>query len=190
MNIENRVAIITGGGSGLGAETARQLAKAGAKIALLDKNVSATEKIAKEIGGLVVGCDVADSGSAEKAVEQITETMGAPRICINCAGVAPVNRIVGKSGPMPLKEFVDTIQINLIGTFNMMRLVAAKLIPSESINEDGERGIIINTASIAAFEGQIGQTGHSRSKSDVALRAPSVMLSAPACKSWAASVRG
>jgi len=167
MDIKNNAAIITGGGSGLGAETARALARAGAKITLFDCNLSNAQQVAKEINGIAIECDVSDVHSVVSAVEKAKDKHGAARICINCAGIAHAKRIVGREGAMPLEDFTKIITVNLIGTFNVLRLAAANMAQLEPINSDGERGIIINTASIAAFEGQIGQVGYSASKGGV-----------------------
>lgn len=167
MNIKNTAAIVTGGGSGLGAATARALAKAGAKVALLDLNMQNAKQVAAEIGGLAIECDVSDANSATAALEKAGLAHGPARIGINCAGIAPGKRIVGREGAMPLADFSKVININLIGTFNMLRLMAADMSKLDTLNEDGERGIIINTASIAAYEGQIGQTAYSASKGGV-----------------------
>ncbi len=167
MNIKNYPAIVTGGGSGMGAETARQLAAAGAKVAVLDLNQQHAEQVAEEIHGLAIACDVSDANSAAAAVEKAKSIHGAARICINCAGIAPGKRVVGRDGPMPLDDFRKVIEVNLIGTFNLLRLVAADLAQLEPVNEDGERGVIINTASVAAYEGQIGQAAYSASKGGI-----------------------
>jgi NAD(P)-dependent dehydrogenase (short-subunit alcohol dehydrogenase family) len=159
--------LVTGGGSGLGAATAEQLAKAGAKVALLDINLDAARAVADRIGGLAVKCDVSDADSGEAAVAQARERHGAARILVNCAGIGPPKRIVGRDGPMPLGDYDRVIRVNLIGTFNMMRLVAASMQAVEPL-PDGERGVIVSTASVAAFEGQIGQTAYSSSKGGVA----------------------
>lgn len=167
MKIQNTAAIVTGGGSGMGAETARHLAKLGAKVALLDVNLENAEQVAKEINGIAIACDVSNADSAAAAVEKAKAAHGTARICVNCAGIAPGKRVVGREGPMPLDDFRKVIEINLIGTFNIIRLVAASMSQSEAVNEDGERGVIINTASVAAFEGQIGQAGYSASKGGI-----------------------
>jgi NAD(P)-dependent dehydrogenase (short-subunit alcohol dehydrogenase family) len=177
MDIKNSAAIITGGASGMGAATARLLSKLGAKVALFDLNVDDAQKIAQEIGGIAVQCDVTKSESVEAAIATAQSKHGAARICVNCAGIVHGKRMVGKDGPMPLDDFNRVIQINLIGTFNMMRLAAAAMIPLPTIGE--ERGIIINTASVAAFEGQIGQTAYSASKGGV------VALTLPAARELA-----
>ena len=167
MDPQGCAALVTGGGSGLGAATAFELAQAGAKVALLDIDLDAAKKIAGEIGGLAVRCDVADAESAATAVAAAREQHGAARILINCAGIGPAKRIVGLDGPMPLPDFERVIAINLIGTFNMLRLAAADMTALPAL-ADGERGIIVSTASVAAFEGQIGQAAYAASKGGVA----------------------
>jgi len=166
MDAQGHAALVTGGGSGLGAETATQLAAAGAKVALLDINLDAARAVAERIGGFAVRCDVADAQSGVDAVAQARERHGAARILVNCAGVGPPKRIVGRDGPMPLDEFARVIQINLIGTFNMMRLAAADMSKLEPL-ADNERGVIVLTASVAAYEGQIGQAAYSSSKGGI-----------------------
>jgi NAD(P)-dependent dehydrogenase (short-subunit alcohol dehydrogenase family) len=161
------VAVVTGAASGLGAETAAQLARAGAKVALLDISIEAAQKKAAQIGGVAIRCDVADADSASAALGEVRDKLGRPRILINCAGVGPAKRIVGRDGPMPLADFERVIAINLIGTFNMMRLAAAEMATLEPL-ADGERGVIVSTASVAAFEGQIGQAAYAASKGGVA----------------------
>jgi NAD(P)-dependent dehydrogenase (short-subunit alcohol dehydrogenase family) len=167
MELKNTAAIVTGGGSGMGAETARQLAKAGARVAVLDINKANVEAIAKEIGGLALECDVTNEASAVAAIAAAKAVHGTARILVNCAGIAPAARIVGKDGAHDLNFFSKVIGVNLIGTFNMLRLVAADMTALEPLNEEGERGIIINTASVAAFEGQIGQAAYAASKGGV-----------------------
>jgi NAD(P)-dependent dehydrogenase (short-subunit alcohol dehydrogenase family) len=167
MDIKGHAAVVTGGASGLGAATAQELARAGAKVACLDINLDGARAVADKIGGIAVHCDVTSSEQAEAALAQAREKHGVARILMNCAGVAPARRIVGRDGPMPLAEFERAIQINLVGTFNMMRLVAADM-QSLSPLADGERGVIISTASVAAFEGQIGQAAYAASKGGVA----------------------
>ncbi|MEQ1948507.1 MAG: SDR family NAD(P)-dependent oxidoreductase [Bryobacteraceae bacterium] len=166
MQLNGLSAIVTGAASGLGAETARALARAGARVAVLDRNVEQANAVAREIGGIAIECDVADAASALAAVTAAREEHGAARILVNCAGIAPAKRIVGRDGAMPLEEFTKVIQVNLIGTFNMMRLAAADMTKLEPIGD--ERGVIISTASVAAFEGQIGQAAYSASKGGVA----------------------
>jgi NAD(P)-dependent dehydrogenase (short-subunit alcohol dehydrogenase family) len=166
MDAKGQAALVTGGGSGLGAETATQLAAAGAKVTLLDINLDAARAVAERIGGFAVRCDVANAQSGVDAVAQARERHGAARILVNCAGIGPPKRIVGRDGPMPLDEFARVIQINLIGTFNMMRLAAADMSKLEPL-ADNERGVIVSTASVAAYEGQIGQAAYSSSKGGV-----------------------
>jgi len=151
----------------MGAETARHLARAGARVALLDVNLDGARAVAEEIGGLAVECDVASAQSAERAVAEAAAAQGAARICVNCAGVGTPGRIVSKTGPLPLEDYARVININLIGTFNTLRLAAAGMQGLEPLGNSGERGIIINTASVAAYDGQIGQAAYSSSKGGV-----------------------
>jgi NAD(P)-dependent dehydrogenase (short-subunit alcohol dehydrogenase family) len=167
MDIKGHTAIVTGGASGLGAATAEVLAAAGAKVALLDVNLAAAEAVAKKVGGIAVQCDVTSDDGAQAALEKVKSAYGAGRVLVNCAGIGPPKRIVGKDGPMPLADYKRVIEINLIGTFNMMRLAAAEMMKLEPL-ADGERGVIVSTASIAAFEGQIGQSAYASSKGGVA----------------------
>ena len=165
MDPKGQAALVTGAASGLGAATAKLLAQRGAKVALLDVNDAGA--VAAEIGGLALKCDVTNEGSASAAIDQARTQHGTARILVNCAGVGPAKRIVGRDGPMPLADFKRVIDINLIGTFNMMRLAAAEMgmLPPLA---DGERGVIVSTASVAAFEGQIGQAAYAASKGGVA----------------------
>jgi NAD(P)-dependent dehydrogenase (short-subunit alcohol dehydrogenase family) len=166
MDVKNAAALVTGGASGLGAATATALAKAGARVAVLDINEDGANSLAKQIDGVGIRCDVTDDASALDAVNSAAKAHGPARILVNCAGIAPAKRMVGKDGPMPLADFKRAIEINLIGTFNLMRLAAAGMSRLDPI--EGERGIIVSTASIAAFEGQIGQTAYAASKGGVA----------------------
>jgi NAD(P)-dependent dehydrogenase (short-subunit alcohol dehydrogenase family) len=167
MDVKGQAAIVTGGGSGLGAATARALAAAGAKVAVFDINDKAAAEVAAAIKGLAVKCDVADAAGGAAAMKQAADAHGPARVLVNCAGIGPAKRIVGKDGPMPLEDYERVIRVNLIGTFNMMRLAAAGMqaLPPTA---EGERGVIISTASVAAFEGQIGQSAYSSSKGGVA----------------------
>lgn len=167
MDIKGQAAIVTGGASGLGAATARVLAKAGAKVAVFDLNEKAANDVAKEIGGIAFGCDVTLDKGAQAAISAAATVHGTARVLVNCAGIGPAKRIVGKDGPMPLEDFERVIKINLIGSFNMMRLVAAGMQAVEPL-PGGDRGVIISTASVAAFEGQIGQSAYASSKGAVA----------------------
>ena len=166
MDIKGHAAIVTGGGSGLGAATARMLAEAGAKVAIFDVNQKAAAETAIDINGIAIPCDVADSASTEAAVAKAAADHGPARILVNCAGIGIAKRIVGKEGPMPLADYERVIRVNLIGTFNAMRLAAAAMAPLEPLL-DGERGVIISTASVAAYDGQIGQAAYSSSKGGV-----------------------
>jgi NAD(P)-dependent dehydrogenase (short-subunit alcohol dehydrogenase family) len=163
---QGHAAIITGGGSGLGAATALRLGEAGAKVAVLDLNLKGAEEVAAKCNGIAVQCDVGDAKSGADAVAKAREKHGAARILINCAGIGLGKRIVGKEGPMPLEDFSKVIQTNLIGTFNMLRLAAAEMGALEP-GADGERGVIVNTASVAAYEGQVGQAAYAASKAGV-----------------------
>ena len=167
MDIKGHAALVTGGASGLGAATARTLAAAGAKVAILDVNEKAAAAMAAELHGVAVPCDVADAASGEAAVKKAAEAHGPARILINCAGIGPAKRIVGRDGPMPLADYEHVIRINLIGTFNMIRLAGAAMQALDPL-ADGERGVIVSTASIAAFEGQVGQAAYASSKGGVA----------------------
>jgi len=178
MNVNGVAAIVTGGGSGLGAATGRALAAAGAKVALLDLNEGAAAEVAGEIGGLALPCDVADAASAEAAVARAAEAHGPARILVNCAGVATAGRIVGRNGPLDLAAYAKVIQVNLIGSFNLMRLVAAGALALDPL-EGGERGVIISTASVAAYEGQVGQAAYASSKAGI------VGLTLPAAREFA-----
>jgi NAD(P)-dependent dehydrogenase (short-subunit alcohol dehydrogenase family) len=178
MDIKGHAAIVTGGASGLGAATAEMLASAGAKVACLDVNLAGAQAVAAKIGGIAVHCDVTSSDQAVAALAQARDKHGAARILMNCAGVGPAKRIVGLDGPMPLADFERVIAINLIGTFNMMRLAAADM-QNLSPLADEERGVIISSASVAAFEGQIGQAAYSASKGGVAA------LTMPAAREFA-----
>jgi len=166
MEIQDQVFIITGGASGLGAGTARLLAAAGATVVVADVQDAAGAQLASEIGGLFVHCDVTLENEG-RAVIDAAVALGTVRGLINCAGVAPASKTLGKDGPHPLALFERTVAINLIGTFNMARL-AADAMARTAATADGERGVIINTASVAAFDGQIGQTAYAASKAAVA----------------------
>ncbi len=168
MRIGNATFFITGGGSGLGAATAKSLADAGANVALADVNEEAGEKTASEIGGSArfVRTDVADEGSVEAALDAAVEAFGSLNGVVNCAGIGPAAKVVGRKGVHDLGLFSKTIQINLVGTFNVIRLAAVRLMENEP-GEGGERGVVINTASVAAYDGQIGQAAYSASKGGV-----------------------
>jgi NAD(P)-dependent dehydrogenase (short-subunit alcohol dehydrogenase family) len=179
MDIGGAAAIVTGGGSGLGEATARALAAAGAKVGVIDLDATAAARVAGEIGGLSAALDVADAAAAERELARLAAAIGAPRLLVSCAGVATPGKIVGRDGPLPLESFEKVVRVNLIGTFNMMRLVAARM-AGLAPNADGERGVIVSTASVAAFEGQIGQAAYASSKGAVAA------LTLPAARELAA----
>jgi NAD(P)-dependent dehydrogenase (short-subunit alcohol dehydrogenase family) len=166
MNPSGQVAIVTGGGSGLGEATARALAAAGAKVALFDLDLTRAGKTASEIGGVAVQCDVSSADSGEQAFAAVSAKLSQPRILVNCAGVVLAMKTTGRDGAHPLERFRKVVEVNLVGTFNMIRLFATgaeKLDPLAG----GERGVIVNTASVAAFDGQIGQAAYSASKGGV-----------------------
>ena len=166
MRLDGVAAIVTGGGSGLGRATAEALAARGAKVAVFDLNLKAAEEVAKATRGLALAGDVADEAAAGGAIAKAAAAQGPARVLVNCAGVGVARRVVGREGPHSLAEFEKVIRVNLIGTFNMIRLAAAEMAKLEPI--DGERGVVISTASIAAFDGQIGQAAYSASKGGVA----------------------
>jgi len=163
----------------MGAATATMLGKAGVRVALFDLNKEAAQKTAAEIGALAISCDVSQEASVEAAFAEAERQHGPARIVINCAGIVHGRRMVNQQGVMPLDEFRRVIEINLIGTFNIMSKAAAAMIPLKPLAETEERGVIINTASIAAFEGQIGQTAYSASKGGI------VSLTLPAARELA-----
>ncbi|MEY4737389.1 MAG: hypothetical protein RL302_1708 [Pseudomonadota bacterium] len=174
MNIQGQAALVTGGGSGLGEATARELARMGAKVAILDVNLANAQKVADEIGAqygegcaLAYVCDVTSPDSVQAALDQAAVAHGPARILMQIAGIGAAKRVVGKDGnAAPLEDFAKVVQVNLIGTYNVARLFAAacaKLNPME----DGERGVMVFTASVAAFDGQVGQQAYSASKAGV-----------------------
>ncbi|MFW0777876.1 MAG: SDR family NAD(P)-dependent oxidoreductase [Rickettsiales bacterium] len=168
MKLEKDIsALVTGGASGMGEATARALAAAGAKVCVLDMNQEKAEKVASDIGGIAVTGDVTSGSDMEAAFAKATETHGAPRIIVHCAGILIGKRVLGKEGPADLEHFMKVINVNLGGAFNIMRLAAAQMAPLDPLTKSGERGVIINAASIAAFEGQIGQAAYSASKGGV-----------------------
>lgn len=167
MDIAGQTAFVTGGGSGLGAATAEALINAGAKVALLDIDIARAQATAERIGASAHHCDVADATSAEAAMAAAIAAQGTPRLLVNCAGVGPAARIIGRDGAMPLAAFAKVININLIGTFNLLRLAADAMSKADP-DPHNERGVIVNTASIAAYEGQVGQAAYAASKGGVA----------------------
>ena len=178
MQLNGMAVIVTGGGSGLGAATAELLAKAGCLVAAVDINEAAANATAERTGGIGIKCDVADSASAEAAFAAARAAHGPVRILVNCAGIGIAGRIVGRDGPLQLDAFERVIRVNLIGTFNMLRLAGAEMSDTDPL-DDNERGVIINTASIAAFDGQIGQAAYAASKGGV------VSLTLPAARELA-----
>ena len=164
MNIQGQAALVTGGGSGLGEATARELARLGAKVAILDVNLANAEKVAAEIGGIGIQCDVTNGDSVQAAIEQAAAAHGPARILMQIAGIGSAKRIVGKDGnAAPLEDFAKVVNVNLIGSYNISRLFAAACARLEPL-EGGERGVMMFTASVAAFDGQVGQQAYSASK--------------------------
>jgi len=175
VKLQGQAAIVTGGASGLGAATALHLSSAGARVAILDLKADSNRVLS---GCIAIPCDVSSAESASAAVAAAREKHGPARILVNCAGIAPAKRIVGREGPMPLEEFSKVIQVNLIGTFNMLRLVSAEMSKLDPL-EDDERGVIVSTASVAAYEGQVGQAAYAASKGGI------VSLTLPAARELA-----
>ena len=178
MDANGQAAVVTGGASGLGGETAVQLAAAGAKVTVLDVNLAAAKEMAARIGGHAIACDVTNEAQAKAALAEAAARHGPARILVNCAGIGVARRIVGKDGPHSLEEFERVIKVNLIGSFNMMRLAAFEMQKLSPL-EDGERGVIVSTASVAAYEGQIGQAAYAASKGGI------VALTLPAAREFA-----
>jgi NAD(P)-dependent dehydrogenase (short-subunit alcohol dehydrogenase family) len=177
MEVAGKSAVVTGGASGLGAATARFLAEAGARVAILDRAEDKGSALAGTIGGMFQLCDVADADSAQSAIDKVTAAFGAPVVLVNCAGIGTAARIVGREGPMPLEAFERVVRINLVGSFNMIRL-AANAMSTASPDANGQRGVIVSTASVAAFEGQIGQAAYAASKGGI------VSLTLPAAREF------
>ena len=177
MDLSGSHVVVTGGASGLGAATARALAAAGARITVLDMAGDAATAVAQEIGGVAEALDVTTEAAAD-ALDRAVDAQGPLRALVNCAGVGRAARIAGRDGPMPLDAFERTVRINLVGTFNMMRLAAHRMATTEPM-ADGGRGAIVNTASVAAFDGQIGQAAYAASKGGI------VALALPAARELA-----
>lgn len=169
MDISSKVAIVTGGASGLGRAIIEKLVTEGASAAIFDLNEEAGNALAAELGDKVIyqSVNVADETSVQQAINNVMDAFGAIHICVNCAGIGSAAKTFGKKGPFPLDTFNSVINVNLVGTFNVLRLAAEQMVKNEPINEDGGRGVIINTASVAAYEGQIGQAAYSASKGGV-----------------------
>jgi NAD(P)-dependent dehydrogenase (short-subunit alcohol dehydrogenase family) len=168
MQVKDKVFVVTGGGSGLGAATARGLVEAGARVVLADLNQAAGEALASELGAgaLFVETDVTSEASAVNVIQAAISAFGGVHGLVNCAGVAPAEKVVGKEGPHRLESFAKVININLVGTFNMIRLAAAEMMKNTP-DDNGERGVIVNTASVAAYEGQLGQAAYAASKGGI-----------------------
>lgn len=177
MEIKNTSAMVTGGGSGLGEATARDLAFRGAKVAIIDRDIEKAVAVALDIGGIALKADVTSESEMIDALDKITDAHGTPRISVHCAGIGGASRIIGREGVMPLEEFQRTINVNLVGTFNVLRLTAERMSKVELIDDD-ERGVIINTASVAAYDGQIGQAAYASSKGGI------VAMSLPAAREF------
>ena len=178
MKFAGQAAIISGGASGLGRATAEALAAAGVKVTILDVNEAAAAAVARETHGFAIGCDVTDATGVEAAVAAARQRHGPARIAVNCAGIGTAGRIVGRDGPLPLDAFRRVIEVNLVGSFNILRVAAAEMIALDPLAE-GERGIVVSTASVAAYEGQIGQAAYSASKGGI------VSLTLPAARELA-----
>ncbi|MBF0121073.1 MAG: 3-hydroxyacyl-CoA dehydrogenase [Desulfobacterales bacterium] len=168
MEIKNSIAIVAGGASGLGEATVCGLVKEGSKVAVLDFDEEKGKKLVLTLDDNAIFCktDISDEVSVKDAIEKTITAFGAIHIAVNCAGIAPPAKVLGKKGPIAISDFNRVIQINLIGTMNIVRLAAEKMVYNKP-NDDGEKGVIINTASIAAFEGQVGQAAYSASKAGV-----------------------
>ncbi|WHY89834.1 SDR family NAD(P)-dependent oxidoreductase [Neobacillus cucumis] len=168
MKLENRVFIITGGASGLGEACSRMAVGSGAKVGIFDLNEERGENLERELGESVIFCktDVSDENSVRKSVERVATTFGSIDVAINCAGLIYASKVVSKKGLFPIEMFNKVVQVNLIGTMNVVRYAVQEMMKNES-NEHGERGVIVNTASAAAFGGQLGQAAYSASKAGV-----------------------
>ena len=164
MEITDSAALVTGGASGLGRATAERLAQAGARVVIADLSASDGKSVAERLGATFVATDVTDEQQVQAAVDAASE-LGTLRINVNCAGISNAAKTVGRQGPFPLDDFAKVVQVNLVGTFNTIRLAAARMAETPAVGE--ERGVIVNTASIAAYEGQIGQAAYSASKGGV-----------------------
>ena len=180
MELQGIAALVTGGGSGLGAATAEALAAAGARVVVMDLRAEAAQAVAARIGGTAAAGDVAEPAAVEAALD-LAAGLGPLRLAVSCAGIAPPSRVVGRQGPHDLALFEQVLRVNLVGTFNLLRLAAARMQALEPAGPDGERGLIVNTASIAAYEGQVGQCAYAASKAGV------VGLTLPAARELARS---
>ena len=167
MDINGKSVLITGGASGIGEACARRFARAGAKVAVLDMTKDDGERVASEIGGVFFETNVTDEDQVQRAVDGAAQAHGGVHVCLNVAGVGSAEKTYGKNGPASLEGFARVLQINLVGTFNVARLAAEKMAGQEPLSEDGQRGVIVNTASVAAYEGQVGQAAYAASKGGV-----------------------
>ena len=179
MDLNGVTALVTGAGSGMGAATAKALADRGARVAVVDLNLESAQQTADSIKGLALAADVSSSESVEAALQQVVDELGAPRVVVSCAGIAAASRIVGREGPHELDLYQRVINVNLVGTFNVLRLTAERMSLLEPVSKSGARGVIVNTASVAAYDGQIGQAAYSSSKGGV------VALTLPAARELA-----
>ncbi|MEQ8286955.1 SDR family NAD(P)-dependent oxidoreductase [Thalassospira sp.] len=168
MHLNQVPAIITGGGSGLGAATARTFAVAGARVAVLDRNKEAAKRVARETGGIGIEVDIADKNSVADAFKIVRQNLGVPRALVNCAGIGTANRILPRDGELPIDDFINTLNVNLTGSFITMSHAAQMMSDATPLNEDGERGVIINTSSVGYEDGQIGQCAYAASKGGIA----------------------
>lgn len=169
MEIDGQIALVTGGGSGLGEASARRLAAKGARVAVVDRSAEAAERVASDIGGIAVEADVTDAGAVEAAFDQCAVALGAaPRIVVNCAGIGTAARILSRDGSLSLDVFERTVRVNLIGTYTVMSFAARAMSGLDPLDADGARGVIVNTASVAYQDGQIGQAAYAASKGGVA----------------------
>jgi len=167
MQIQGNAAVVTGAGSGLGEAVARELARQGAKVTVLDVNAEGAARVAADIGGLGIRCDITNTDQINAALDQAEAAHGPARILMNIAGIGGAKRVIGRDGsPAPLEDFERTIRVNLIGTYNMVRLNAARIAKLDPL-EDNERGVMVCTASVAAFDGQIGQEAYAASKGGI-----------------------
>lgn len=167
MEIKGQLAMVTGGASGLGADTVRALAARGARVAVLDLNETLAKEVAAEIDGLAVRVDVADGASVEQAIAAVREGLGVPRIVVNAAGIGIGRKITSSKGPHPLDSFLRVVNVNLTGTFDVCRLAASEMLTLEPVTGDGERGVFVNVASIFGFDGPVGNTAYAASKAGV-----------------------
>ena len=179
MDLNGVTALVTGAGSGMGAATAKALAKRGARVAVVDLNLESAQPTADSIKGLALSADVSSGESVEAALQQVVDELGAPRVVVSCAGIAAASRIVGREGPHELDLYQRVINVNLVGTFNVLRLTAERMSTLDPVSDSGARGVIVNTASVAAYDGQIGQAAYSSSKGGV------VALTLPAARELA-----